>query len=94
MEENLHKEFLRRAIACAYKGKETQGGVGFGAVIVKDTLLIAAGPNRVGVPTVCTQHAELARIQQAGKPLSSKCLSGCSHTRKSHAVFNLKQVLR
>lgn len=94
MEENLHKKYLRRANNWAHQGKEVRGGGAFGAVIAKDTLLIAAGTNRVGAPTDCMQHAGPAVIQEAGKPLNSKHLSGCSHTGKSHAAFNLKQVLR
>ena len=48
MEEQLHKKYLQRAIDWAQKGKETKGGGPFGAVIVKDTTIIAEGHNRVG----------------------------------------------
>ncbi|MFI8379729.1 nucleoside deaminase [Leeuwenhoekiella sp. NPDC079379] len=77
MESNSNEAFMRKAIAWAQKGKETNGGGAFGAVIVKDGAIIAEGHNQVGKNTDCTQHAELGMIQEACKKLSNKSLEGC-----------------
>ena len=77
METSTHEDFMRKAIAWAQKGKETNGGGAFGAVIVKNGAIIAEGHNRVGKSTDCTQHAELAMIQEACKKLANKSLEGC-----------------
>ncbi|MCC4212701.1 nucleoside deaminase [Leeuwenhoekiella parthenopeia] len=77
MKQNQHEDFMRMAISWAGKGKAAEGGGAFGAVIVKDGSIIAEGHNRVGATTDCTQHAELAMIQEACKKLGSKSLKGC-----------------
>ena len=77
MNQAQHELFMRKAISWAQQGKQTQGGGAFGAVIVKDGNIIAEGHNQVGAQTDCTQHAELAMIQQACKQLQSKSLKGC-----------------
>ena len=77
MNEEEHVIFMRKAIEWAAKGTKTEGGGAFGAVIVKDGKIIAEGHNRVGATTDCTQHAELAMIQEACATLGSKSLKGC-----------------
>lgn len=69
--------FMRKAIAWAHKGKATSGGGPFGAVIVHSQTIIAQGHNLVKETTDCTQHAELAMIQQACKKLGTQDLSEC-----------------
>ena len=51
MELQQHKDFLKRAIDWAKRGKAAEGGGAFGAVIVKDGSIIAEGHNRVGENT-------------------------------------------
>jgi len=77
MEQQLHENFLRKAIHWAKQGKASKGGGAFGAVIVKDGIIIAEGHNSVSASTDCTQHAELAMIQQACVKMRSKSLTGC-----------------
>ena len=77
MKNTEHEQFMRKAIAWAQKGSETDGGEAFGAIIVKDGEILAEGHNRVGLKTDCTQHAELAVIQKACKKLGDKSLKGC-----------------
>ncbi|WGK64505.1 nucleoside deaminase [Croceiramulus getboli] len=71
-----HKTFMQRAIALAREGKEKGGGP-FGAVIVKDDLIIAEAHNEVNIQQDCTLHAELLCIQRACEALQSKDLSDC-----------------
>ncbi len=68
---------MQKAIQWAITGRQTEGGGAFGAVIVKEGKIIAEGHNRVGVTQDCTQHAELAMIQEACKKINSKTLKGC-----------------
>jgi len=77
MTEKDHEVFMRKAIDWAAKGSKTEGGGAFGALIVKDGTIIAEGHNQVGAKTDCTQHAELAMIQEACTKLGSKSLKGC-----------------
>ncbi|RXG23455.1 nucleoside deaminase [Leeuwenhoekiella aequorea] len=46
-------------------------------VVVKDGEVIAEGHNQVGITQDCTQHAEIAVIQEACKKLGSKSLEDC-----------------
>ncbi len=74
----MYKEaFMKRAIALAILGRETDGGGPFGCVIVKDEKIIAHCHNVVAGDQDCTQHAELKCIQQACAALKSKTLEGC-----------------
>lgn len=68
---------MKQAIALARKGKESDGGGAFGAVIVCDNVVIASCYNLVKGAQDPTQHAELRCIQMACKALTSKDLSGC-----------------
>lgn len=71
-----HEFFMQRAIALAREGKEGNGGA-FGAVIVKNNTIVTEVYNTVKQNQDCTQHAELAAIQQACKVLKSANLSEC-----------------
>jgi tRNA(Arg) A34 adenosine deaminase TadA len=77
MKKEIHDKFMLKAISWAKKGKATKGGGAFGAVIVKEGHILAEGHNQVGSKTDCTQHAELAMVQEACKKLKSKSLKGC-----------------
>lgn len=77
MHTNGNAIFMRRAIQLAKAGSESKDGGAFGAVIVKNGLVIAEGYNKVSGEQDLTQHAELRVIQLACKALKSKNLSGC-----------------
>jgi tRNA(Arg) A34 adenosine deaminase TadA len=77
MKKEIHDKFMLKAISWAKKGKATKGGGAFGAVIVKEGHILAEGHNQVWSKTDCTQHAELAMVQEACKELKSKSLKGC-----------------
>lgn len=68
--------WLRRSIAIAVENV-ARGGGPFGAVIVKDGVLVAEGTNLVTLTHDATAHAEVTAIRQAGMALGSHDLSGC-----------------
>jgi tRNA(Arg) A34 adenosine deaminase TadA len=68
--------FLRRAIETATIGISDGGGP-FGAVIVKDGIIISESFNRVVLNNDPTAHAEILAIRQASSVLSSHDLNGC-----------------
>ena len=69
--------FMQEAIRLATESVERGGGP-FGAVIVKDGEVVAAGANRVTLDTDPTAHAEVSTIRLACKKLGSFDLSGCT----------------
>ena len=70
------KTFMREAIRLADESVEKGGGP-FGAVIVKDGKVIAAGSNRVTVDNDPTAHAEVSAIRMACRALKTFSLEGC-----------------
>ena len=70
------KTFMREAIRLADESVEKGGGP-FGAVIVKDGKVIAAGSNRVTVDNDPTAHAEVSAIRMACRSLKTFSLEGC-----------------
>lgn len=71
------RKFLARAIALAEeKSREREGGP-FGAVVVKDGVVIAEGWNRVSSCCDPTAHAEVEAIRKAGAALKAFHLMGC-----------------
>lgn len=75
MEKNDLK-FMRKAIAISKKSVENGGGP-FGAVVVKDGVMIAASNNRVTLNNDPTAHAEVMAIRKACKKLNTFDLTGC-----------------
>lgn len=67
---------MRRAIELSIKNVENNGGP-FGAVIVKDSVIIAEGTNRVTADNDPTAHAEVKVIREASEKLATFDLSGC-----------------
>ena len=68
--------FMRQAVslACA---NVAQGGGPFGAVIVRDGVVVATGVNRVTSLHDPTAHAEVQAIRAAALRLGTHDLSGC-----------------
>lgn len=77
MENQLHEKFMRMAIELSeYNIKQGMGGP-FGAVIVKDGVVIAGSANKVIPENDPTAHAEVSAIRLACTALGTYNLSGC-----------------
>ena len=73
--------FMKRAIALAEKGMNSNEGGPFGAVIVKDNKIIAEGYNCVTSKNDPTAHAEVIAIRKACEKLNTFQLENCTiHT--------------
>jgi len=70
------KKFMQRAIELSVENIKNNGGP-FGAVIVKDGIIISEGTNRVTANNDPTAHAEISAIRQAAQKLNTFNLSGC-----------------
>lgn len=71
------KLFMQRAIDLAQEGIDSNSGGPFGAVIVKDGVIIAEGFNKVTSTNDPTAHAEIVAIKEACKKLNSFQLDNC-----------------
>lgn len=72
-----HEKFMRIAIELSeYNVQQGQGGP-FGAVIVKDGMIIARSGNRVVPTNDPTAHAEVSAIRIACQELETFNLEGC-----------------
>lgn len=71
-----HEHWMRAAIEQARAGVRA-GQSPFGAVIVRDGALVAAGHNEVWARTDPTAHAEVVCIRRACEALGSIDLRGC-----------------
>ncbi len=69
--------YMREAIDLAVKGSSLIQGGPFGAVIVKDNLIIGRGYNQVVGTSDPTAHAEIVAVRTACKTLNTFSLSGC-----------------
>ncbi|MDO3642712.1 MAG: nucleoside deaminase [Mucilaginibacter sp.] len=72
-----HEKFMRRAIRLSEQNIENELGGPFGAVIVKDGLVVAESANKVIIENDPTAHAEVSAIRLACKALNTYDLSGC-----------------
>ncbi len=71
-----HNIYMRKAIELAIENVKVGGGP-FGAVIVKNGLVIAEAANGVVRDNDPTAHAEVSAIREACKSLGTFDLSGC-----------------
>lgn len=69
--------FMEKAIALATENVATGRGGPFGAVIVRDGEIIAAGANLVTATNDPTAHAEVVAIRNACMALATFQLNGC-----------------
>ena len=69
--------FMQRAIDLAEQGMDSNSGGPFGAIIVKDDVIIAEGNNMVTSTNDPTAHAEIVAIKEACKKLNSFQLDDC-----------------
>ena len=72
-----HQEFMREAIALSKQNVEKGLGGPFGAVIVKDGIIVAKSANKVTTTNDPTAHAEIATIRLACEKLNTFNLEGC-----------------
>ena len=70
-------EFMRQAIQLATDNVTSGRGGPFGAVIVKDGVVIATGANHVTASSDPTAHAEVTAIRNACQALGTFSLEGC-----------------
>jgi tRNA(Arg) A34 adenosine deaminase TadA len=68
--------FLCEAIELAH-ANIASGGRPFGAVVVKDGVVVATGVNEIHSTNDPTAHAELTALRTAGRKLGSPDLAGC-----------------
>ena len=72
-----HEKFMRMAIELSeYNVKQATGGP-FGAVIVKDGMVVARSANKVVLQNDPTAHAEISAIRLACQELGTHTLEGC-----------------
>ncbi|HXG84412.1 MAG TPA: nucleoside deaminase [Pyrinomonadaceae bacterium] len=72
------EKFMRRAIALAQNGIDSNAGGPFGAVVVKDGEIVGEGYNRVTSTNDPTAHAEIVAIRVACEKLNNFQLDGCA----------------
>lgn len=72
----MEERFMRMAIELADRNIDGGGGP-FGAVIVKDGVVVATGANHVTVDGDPTAHAEVCAIRDACRRLHTFSLEGC-----------------
>ncbi|MGR9051952.1 MAG: nucleoside deaminase [Gammaproteobacteria bacterium] len=74
----MHTQFLQQAVELACTNVESGAGGPYGALIVKDGVIVAACANRVTTHLDPTAHAEIVAIREACKNLGNFQLTGCS----------------
>ncbi len=77
MEMQEHEKFMRMAIELSEHNVKQEAGGPFGAVIVKDGMVIARSANKVIQQNDPTAHAEIAAIRLACQELNAYTLEGC-----------------
>ncbi|MGI4727980.1 MAG: nucleoside deaminase [Janthinobacterium lividum] len=77
MDQQNHEKFMRMAIQLSEQNVEQRLGGPFGAVIVKDGMVVARSANRVIPQKDPTAHAEISVIRLACKELDTHTLEGC-----------------
>jgi guanine deaminase len=70
--------FMQQAIALATENVTSGAGGPFGAVVVRDGVVIATGANRVTLNNDPTAHAEVMAIRAACQALNTFQLTGCT----------------
>ncbi len=71
------ESFMQEAINLSIENVKSGNGGPFGAVVVKDGVIIARGANSVTSTNDPTAHAEVVAIRNACKELGSFQLDGC-----------------
>jgi guanine deaminase len=77
MDNTQHEKFMRMAIELSEYNVQQSAGGPFGAVIVKDGMVVARSANRVVPTNDPTAHAEVSAIRLACQELGTFILEGC-----------------
>ncbi len=75
--KNQENKFMAEAIRLSFKMMRANKGGPFGAVVVKNGVIIARGFNRVTSANDPTAHAEIVAIREACRKLKTFQLKGC-----------------
>lgn len=78
MSTNRHHEFMRRAIQLSIENVESHAGGPFGAVVVRDGVIVGEGSNKVTSSNDPTAHAEIEAIRAACRKLGTFELTGAT----------------
>lgn len=70
-------QFMQQAVELSFHGQRTGAGGPFGAVVVKDGVIVGQGSNRVTSTNDPTAHAEVVAIRDACQNLNTHQLTGC-----------------
>ena len=81
-------KFMKRAIALAQEGMNSNSGGPFGAVVVKNGEIIAEGFNMVTSTNDPTAHAEVTAIREACNKLGTFQLDWLSFYRYFTSILN------
>ena len=77
----MQEAFMRRAIEIARTSLDDPGALPYGAVVVKDSVIVGEGLNRAVANSDPTSHGEVEAIRDACRRLGTTELSGCDlHT--------------
>jgi tRNA(Arg) A34 adenosine deaminase TadA len=76
MTDRTREDFLREAVRVASENV-ARGGGPFGAIIVRDGVVVATGANSVTRSNDPTAHAEVEAIREACRVLGTFQLEGC-----------------
>ncbi len=71
------QQFMQKAVALSFQGQRNGAGGPFGAVVVKDGVVVGQGHNRVTSTNDPTAHAEVVAIRDACQNLNTHQLTGC-----------------
>jgi tRNA(Arg) A34 adenosine deaminase TadA len=69
--------FINRAFVMQRRALES-GDQGYGAVVVRDGIIVGQSPSHVVVHRDPTAHAEMEAIRDAARRLANRDLSGCT----------------
>lgn len=73
----MNPQFLREAIRLSHDNLRTNAGGPFGAVVVREGVIVGRGSNRVTSTNDPTAHAEIVAIRDACRHLGTFSLAGC-----------------
>lgn len=76
--DQTDETFMRRAIALSQQAANTPGAQPFGAVVVKDGVVVGEGFNQAIGKLDPTSHGETEAMREACKRLGTLDLSGCT----------------
>lgn len=77
MMRDLDEQFMHKALELASEGMRRNEGGPFGALVVRDDVIIGQGCNQVFSANDPTAHAEIVAIRRACQFLGSFQLDGC-----------------